>query len=114
MNLSDYQREAERTMTLDPARFSELLCIFTLGLAGESGEVVELVKKRIGHGHELDREKLRKELGDVLWYLAALSSLNGLELSEVAAGNVLKLRARYPEGFSYNASKYRLDEEGSR
>lgn len=116
-NFADYQRAAERTMTLDPERFGHLVAVFALGLAGESGEVIELVKKHIGHGQDLDRLKLRKELGDVLWYLAALCSLCSLDLGDVAAGNIEKLKARYPDGFSKSGAEYlaaRSRGEGSR
>lgn len=71
----------------------------TLGLAGEVGEVVELIKKDRFQGQPLDRDKLCKELGDVLWYLTDLAAQNGLTLQQVAETNSAKLRARYPNGF---------------
>ncbi len=80
-----------------------------LGRAGEAGEVVELVKKRLFHGHVLDRTKLTHELGDVLWYLGQLASAAGITLDEVAKANLAKLAARYPEGFSAQASIERVD-----
>jgi NTP pyrophosphatase (non-canonical NTP hydrolase) len=80
-----------------------------LGLVGESGEVVDLIKKHVYHGHPLDSDKLLKELGDVLWYVAALATALDVELSEVAAKNIAKLTARYPEGFSSEASMNRVD-----
>lgn len=107
MKLSEYQNEAKRTMTLDPDRVPHLLAGFGLGLAGESGEVVEHIKKFWLHGHDLDRLAVRRELGDVLWYIAAIASVCGLDLDDVGAGNILKLRARYPAGFSSEASKAR-------
>lgn len=70
-----------------------------LGLAGESGEVVELVKKMEFHGVECTREKRLKELGDVLWYVTYLASLDNASLEEVAQMNTDKLVARYPDGF---------------
>jgi NTP pyrophosphatase (non-canonical NTP hydrolase) len=82
---------------------------FALGLAGEAGEVCELLKKHWGHGHDLDQEKLKKELGDVLWYVAALAAQFQIELEDVAAANVAKLRSRYPQGFSSAASIARVD-----
>lgn len=78
-----------------------------MGLAGEAGEVVDLLKKHLYHGHSLDRDKLTKELGDCLWYLAVLAHLNGVDLADVAAANVVKLRARYPDGFSEERSRNR-------
>lgn len=74
----------------------------TLGLAGESGEVAEKVKKIIrdcgGSLTDEHREALKKELGDVLWYVASLSSELGLKLEDVAAHNVEKLRSRKQRG----------------
>jgi NTP pyrophosphatase (non-canonical NTP hydrolase) len=88
------------------------LAISGLGIAGEAGEVADLLKKICGHGHRVDadtRTKLRKELGDVLWYISDLSSLLGFTLEEVAADNIYKLKQRYPEGFSSEASQNRKD-----
>lgn len=107
MTLTEYQRNAERTMTLDPERIPLLLAVFGLGLAGESGEVVDHIKKHLGHGHDLERLKVRAELGDVLWYVAAIASACGLQLDDIAEGNVRKLRERYPAGFSEESSKNR-------
>lgn len=80
-----------------------------LGLAGESGEFADEVKKHLFHGKELDQEKLVKELGDILWYLAAAAKYLGVSLSDIAAKNNEKLRVRYPDGFSYEASAARVD-----
>lgn len=88
---------------VQPAR----LLIAALGLAGEAGEFADEVKKRAGHGHDLDRAKLIKELGDALWYVAECASALGLTLECVAQYNLAKLRERYPQGFSSEASKNR-------
>ena len=79
----------------------------SLGIAGESGEIADHIKKYLYHGHDLDGSFLAKEIGDVLWYLAVMSDAIGLTLSEVAQMNVNKLNARYPEGFSEERSKNR-------
>jgi NTP pyrophosphatase (non-canonical NTP hydrolase) len=84
---------------------------YALGLAGEAGEVCDLLKKAWGHQHALDHEELKKELGDVLWYVAALASQFDMTLEDVAAANVAKLSARYPKGFSPEASRNRVDVE---
>ena len=81
-----------------------------LGIAGEAGEVADIIKKHVGHGHELDRAKLTRELGDVLWYVAALAHDIGVDLSTVARENVEKLKARYPDGFSQERSRNRVAE----
>jgi NTP pyrophosphatase (non-canonical NTP hydrolase) len=83
---------------------------FAMGLAGEAGEVVDLLKKHLGHGHDLDKVKLTKELGDVLWYVSAIAQSAGLDLGEIAHANVEKLRKRYPNGFSVEASRNRAPE----
>lgn len=100
--LNGYQGDAQRTAA--PKESLSAIAVSTLGLAGEAGEVAELIKKHIGHGHPLDRLKLCKELGDVLWYVADLAARFQLTLEEVALTNVEKLRSRYPEGFSQQAS----------
>lgn len=70
-----------------------------LGLNGEAGEVAEIIKKNECHGKPINREHLREELGDVLWYLTVLAEVNGLTLAEIAVENIHKLKARYPQGF---------------
>lgn len=99
--LDHYQQLACRTMG------DASLAVLALGVAGEAGEVADIVKKVVGHGHELDRDKLRKELGDVLWYVATLSRALELDLSDVAGANIEKLLARYPDGFSAERSRNR-------
>lgn len=108
--LDAYQARAMRTHAPGPAQ----LACYALGVAGEAGEVADMVKKHLGHGHELDRDKLIKELGDVLWYVAGLAHLLDVPLSHVAFQNVLKLEKRYPNGFSHEASKARVDEQPSK
>lgn len=73
-----------------------------LGLAGESGEVADLVKKWLFHGsysEEPPRERLTEELGDVLWYLQWLCCCLGITLDTLMAANMKKLRERYPERY---------------
>lgn len=70
-----------------------------LGLAGESGEVLDMVKKWVFHEKDLDKDHLKKELGDVMWYVAMLCESFGFDLDEILQMNVDKLKARYPEGF---------------
>lgn len=99
MTFDDFQREAKRTHDA-PFPDRERLPVMTLGLCGEAGEVAELVKKAAWHGQTLDLEKISNELGDVLWYVADLATSLGLSLEAIAAGNVEKLRRRYPNGFT--------------
>lgn len=61
----------------------------------------------MSQGHELDREHLIKELGDIAWYLAETATALDVSLEEVLQGNIRKLKKRYPEGFSVQDSKER-------
>lgn len=113
MNASNYQQLAARTL-IDRPDFdiadNDMMIIWNaLGLAGEAGEVAETVKKGVLHQHGLDRDKMKKELGDVAWYLAALCTKLGLDLSEVLAANIEKLKVRYPEGYKPADSIARVD-----
>jgi NTP pyrophosphatase (non-canonical NTP hydrolase) len=109
MTLNAYQQAASRTLEREQPE-EQRLAWNALGLAGEAGEVADLIKKAVYHQHGVDKDKLTKELGDVLWYLAALASVLGLTLEQVAEANIAKLRRRYPEGFSCEASKNRRPE----
>jgi NTP pyrophosphatase (non-canonical NTP hydrolase) len=97
MNFEDYQSEASQT-ALYPRRMSNLEYP-TLGLAGEAGEVANIVKKiQRDHGGVLNDEtrgKLKDELGDVLWYISACADELGLTLQEIAEYNVNKLAKRH-------------------
>jgi NTP pyrophosphatase (non-canonical NTP hydrolase) len=104
--LNQYQQDAMRTAG---DRKDDLAC-HALGVAGEAGEVADLFKKVLFHGHALDKEKAAKELGDVLWYVAILAQRIGYSLSDVAEMNVEKLRKRYPNGFSSERSQNRKGE----
>lgn len=97
MNLNDYQVAAMRTR--GGKTDADLLMLSTLGLCGEAGEFAEIVKKHVFHGREMDRGRAADELGYVLWYLAACAEALGLRLDEIAQANMVKLRARYPDGF---------------
>ena len=93
-----WQAEVSRLSThYDPN--ADCLVKNALGLAGEVGEVVELIKKDRYHGLPLDADKLRSEVGDVLWYLTDLCAQAGFTLADAAQANVDKLRKRYPNGF---------------
>ncbi len=97
MNFEEYQTAASRT-ALYPGRLKNLEYP-TLGLAGEAGEVANIVKKiQRDHGGVITdetRAKLKDELGDVLWYISACADELGLTLGEVAEYNVSKLEKRH-------------------
>ena len=78
-----------------------------MGLCGEAGEAIDIVKKYLAQGHELDQEKLIKELGDIAWYLAETAYALDVPLEEVLSRNIQKLKARYPQGFDTERSIHR-------
>lgn len=100
MQFREYQTSA-RTTAIYP-NIGKNFIYPTLGLVGETGEIAEKIKKVIRDGNEQmtdeKRTELAKELGDVLWYLAQLSTELGLELEDIAAGNLAKLKKRQEEG----------------
>jgi len=99
MDFSQYQELAMRTAPAQASVTAVDQLVAVAGLTGEAGEVAELFKKKYGHNKTFDSKDLSKELGDVLWYLTRICQLNGLDLGQVAQGNIEKLKARYPEGF---------------
>jgi NTP pyrophosphatase (non-canonical NTP hydrolase) len=103
MTFTEYQDDALRTAA--PVRDDKELLISACGLAGEAGEVVELIKKYVGHAHTPSPTRISEELGDVLWYCADIASRYDLNLDGIAANNIRKLRERYPNGFN----GYRVD-----
>lgn len=103
MRMNEYQEQSRRTTT-EEKHLPQTYCNYALGLSGEAGEVADLIKKGVFHGHEMNRHAIAKELGDVLWYVSQLSRLVGFTLEEVATMNINKLKARYPNGFSEEAS----------
>ena len=109
MTANEYQRQALRT--LNPALDRrDVLINGVMGLCGEAGEAIDIVKKHLAQGHELDREGLIKELGDVAWYLAETAWALDVPLEAVLQRNLDKLRARYPEGFDSERSIGRAEE----
>ena len=107
MRVNDYQTAALRTVNNDVK--DKLLENGVLGLCGESGECADLLKKSLFQGHELHKEHLAKELGDVAWYLAVTSHALGYALEEVLWMNIEKLKKRYPEGFNTDNSLHRAE-----
>ena len=110
MTFNEYQKEASRT---EPSyNFKDdILLNATLGLAGESGELVDLVKKHYFQGHKLDKVKVVSELGDILWYIALMCKYLEVDLDLIPSYNIAKLTQRYPESFDVERSVDRVKED---
>ena len=103
MEINEYQRLAMRTLNEDIPK-KEVLINAVMGLCSESGEAIDLVKKQLFQGHELDEAHLKEELGDIAWYLAEAAEALGMDLDDVFAANIEKLKRRFPEGFAADRS----------
>jgi len=114
MKLNEFQNISKRTMPFiedvtDVDQVNKVRVNYALGVAGEGGEVADQIKKEVFHGHETNQKEVKKELGDVMHYVAGLATLYGLTLEEVAIANNDKLRERYPSGFNSADSIKRAD-----
>ena len=107
MTINEYRNLAMRTLNPELSK-RDVLINSVMGLCGESGEAIDIVKKWMAHGHELDREHLAKELGDIAWYLAEAATALDMDLEDIFKANIEKLKKRYPEGFSSEKSRVRL------
>jgi len=105
-----FQRTAAKTARegyeFDDPRHTRI-AVASMGLAGETGELIDALKKWVAHGHELDLGHVESELGDILWYVAEIATILDLRLADIAEKNEAKLNARYPEGFSVERSRNR-------
>ena len=108
MTINEYQKLAMTTLNPELSQ-KDVLINGVMGLCGESGEAIDIVKKWLAQGHELDKEKLAKELGDICWYLAETATALDLSLEDIMASNIEKLRKRYPQGFDANRSVNRTE-----
>lgn len=110
MTPNEYQKAALRTAG-NSVNFSRViysrLAEGVMGLSGEAGECMDLLKKHLFQGHNLDEEHMAKELGDVAWYLALSAHAIGYDLETILQMNIDKLKERYPEGFDTNKSQNR-------
>ena len=108
MTINEYQTLAMTTLNprLDK---KDMLINGIMGLCGESGEAIDIVKKWLAHGHDLDRDALARELGDIAWYLAETAAALEIPLEDIFRANIAKLKQRYPEGFSTERSLHRKD-----
>ena len=108
MKVNEYQRLAMTTLNPELNK-KDVLINSVMGLCGESGEAIDIVKKWMAQGHELDKEHLAKELGDIAWYLAEAATALDMSLEDIFEANLAKLKKRYPDGFETQKSKLRLE-----
>lgn len=128
--LNDYQLFVKSTTSLESSKWNSyekrakklyiedglnipLLSTAAIGMGSEAGEFQEIVKKIIFQGKEYNEDTrfhMKRELGDVLWYVANAATALGYSLDEIVEGNIAKLESRYPNGFEVYRSENR--EEG--
>ena len=89
MTINEYQKLAMTTLNPQLSE-KDVLINGVMGLCGESGEAIDIVKKWLAQGHELDKEKLKKELGDICWYVAETATALGFDLEDVMAASVTR------------------------
>lgn len=105
MDARSYQAARRRTQ---PENVDALMQ-GALGAASEIGEVLGLIEKWRMQGHPIEPTKMRKELGDVFWYLLEIMDAFGFEFEDVLEANISKLQARFPEKFTTDDSVARID-----
>lgn len=110
MTIYEYQRSALKTLNPELDK-KDVLINGVMGLCGESGEAIDIVKKHLAQGHELDREHLAKELGDIAWYLAETAFAIDYRLEDIFQMNIDKLKKRYPQGFDTDSSINRASDD---
>lgn len=105
MKIAEYQLKSIRTMKID----ENIVPHCVMGVSGEVGEVIDMIKKHIYYGKELDKHELEEEIGDVMFYLTNLATAFNLSMENILEGNIEKLMKRYPDGFTKEHALERLD-----
>lgn len=109
MTLDEYQALAARTIN-PRLRKEEILRHSLFEMCGELGEIHSIYQK-VYQGHQIKAEDVRAEIGDLLWGIAEFCTVNGFSLEAIAAGNIEKLKKRYPDGFEVGRSLDRETED---
>lgn len=110
MKINEYQKLAMSTLNKELDK-KDILINSVMGLCGESGEAIDIVKKWLAQGHDLDKDHLAKELGDIAWYLAEAATALDLSLEDILQANLDKLKKRYPQGFDKKNSIHRKTDD---
>lgn len=109
MKINDYQKLASRTINMN-LRDTAVKQHALHGMVGEIGEIHSIYQKQYqGHMLELEQEHLKKELGDLMWFVAEYATAQGWTLEEICKMNIEKLIARFPDGFEVDKSLHRKE-----
>lgn len=106
-DLSDRTCKHVESLTMDAKKYD--LMHATLGIAGESGEIVDAVKKHVIYNKDLDVANMREEIGDIMWYIALACRTLDFDMEEILQENIEKLAKRYPEKYTDAHASLRLD-----
>jgi len=104
-NLKEYQKLCKKTAKIFSDEDKEILT-WGLGIAGEAGDVAGCIKKTVSHGNN-QKEGIKENIGDTLWYLAMICNFYGWNLDDILEENIKKLEARFPKGFTEKRAKRR-------
>jgi len=102
-NLKEYQKLCKKTAKKFSDKDKEILT-WGLGIAGEAGDVAGCIKKTVSHGNN-QKEGIKENIGDTLWYLAMICNFYGWNLDDILKENINKLKKRYPKGFTEKSAK---------
>lgn len=98
MDLKEYQKLCKKTAQKFDSEEKEILT-WGLGVAGEAGDIAGCIKKTFSHNND-QKDGIRENLGDTLWYIAMICNFFGWDFQEILEGNIEKLKERYPKGFT--------------
>lgn len=98
INLKEYQTLCKKTAKKFDNKEKEILT-WGLGIAGEAGDVAGCIKKTFSHDND-QKEGIRENIGDTLWYMAMICNFFDWDMQEILEDNVKKLQKRYPDGFT--------------
>lgn len=107
MNVNEYQKLAGRTINPD-LDIAEMEWHALHGMVGEIGEIHSIYQK-LYQGHDFDEEHLKKELGDLIWFIAEYCTAREWDLDDICQMNIDKLKARFPDGFKEDNSLHRAE-----
>ena len=96
--LKQYQEDCKRTVRVFDSKNEEIMT-WGLGIAGEAGDVAGCIKKIIAHKND-QREGVKENLGDTLWYIAMIANFYGWDIEDLFTENMGKLKKRFPDGFT--------------